>query len=372
MHLHIILPDIPYPTRSGVDEDRYHRLQALAGIGVKLILHAFTTGREEITPELYDLSEEVHLYPVKGGFRTPRQRLPKALHIRQHPDLLRRLCCDDVPLLFEGMASTYYLSHPEFTRRLKLVRLPRIEWQYQQFLQHFPSAPPSPSPSAREIHRWQQLEATLPYATHLLPMSPLDEKHYRSQHPQATYLPPFHGHNRMSARAGRGKFWLYHGDLGRADNHAAAMLLLKDVFQSLSIPLTVAGRAPQPELITLISQMDQATLVPNPGQGQLADLLHQAHGHVLPSFFAGGIPLKLVHSLFTGRFVVVSPQMVEQTGLAFGTHVAPSPAAMQRLVFDLWHQEFSDIDLAQRQAALQGRLNDRQSALYLVELIRGE
>ncbi len=370
MHMHVILPDVPYPSKSGIEEDRFFRLQALAAQGVGLHLHAFTTGRVEIAPELYDLSEDMLLYPIRRGILPLSNRYPKEIQLRQHPDLIRNLLGDDLPILFEGLESTYYLSHPDIESRIKAVRLPRIEWEYLEFVHQLQNQGRMTAAQAREVQRWQQFEQTLSYATHLMPMSPVDAKSYANWHESVTYLPPFHGHSRVSIKPGSGKYWLFYGDLGEPENHAAAIFLLKEIFGTLKRNLIIAGRKPQAELISMVSHMDHVTLFYDPGQGQLTDLIRDAHGLVLPAFRDGGPHMSLIHGLFMGRFVVVSPQMVEGTGLGFGVSVAQDPAAMQRMVFDLGYQEFSDIDLAQRQAVIKGRLDDAQNATRLLEIIR--
>lgn len=369
MHLHMIAYDLMLPPIHGVAMDTYYLLQSLAMQGVAIQVHIFTDGQPP-PPDLYRYAEEVYAYPTRSLARSLPLRYPHSVSARNHPDLLERLLLDDLPIIFAGMPTTYFLSHPAFERRVKVVRLHQIDWEYHQQIAQWEPRYWSRQYHQAEARQLRHFESTLAYADYLLPVSARDAAYYAEQHEQAHALPPFHPYDRVSSRSGRGKFCLYHGHLGQLENHAAAMFLVEEVFSELTLPLIVAGAAPQAELISAISARDHVVLRPNPGQGELADLMHDAQVHVLPSFRLGGLSLKLVNSLYTGRFVVVNPTMVEETGLEFGTHVARDPAEMRRMVFDLWHQDFSAIDIAQRKAALNGAFANDRNARRILELIR--
>ncbi len=371
MHLHLITHHLSVPPFDGEAMDTFYLLQGLQAEGIKVNIHVFSHNRENDHPgDLFRYVEELFVYPKRTLSRTLPRRYPHLVSAHNHNGLLDRLLMDDLPLLFAGFGSTYFLSHPAFEARVKLVRLHRIEWEYyHQRAQYEPSFWQRRYLQA-ESRQLQDFEQTLSYADYLLPLSPKDQDYYDQRHPQSHYLPPFHPFEKVSSRTGRGQFCLYHGNLGRLENHQAAMFLVESVFDGLDLPLIVAGANPQPDLISVISERDHVVLKPNPGVGELTDLLHHAQIHVLPSFQSSGLPLKLINSLFTGRFVVVNPAMVFRTGLEFGTHVAHDPEDMRRMIFDLWHQEFSDIDIAQRKAALNGLFSNQRNARKVVELIR--
>jgi hypothetical protein len=370
MHLHLIAYDLLIPPTHGAAMDTYYLLQSLAMQGVSVQIHVFTDGQPP-SSDLFRYAEAVYAYPTRTLSRKLPARYPHMVSARNHPALLERLLQDDWPILFAGLQTTYFLSHPEFERRVKLVRLHRIEWEYhyqraQQELRYWPRRH-----YQTESRQLQAFEQTLAYADYLLPISPKDEAYYAEQHEGVYYLPPFHPFEQVSSRSGRGQFCLYHGNLGQPENHEAAMFLVEQIFSHLDLPLIIAGAAPQPALISAINALDHVVLRPNPGEGEMTDLMHHAQVHVLPAFHASGMALKLVNSLYTGRFVLVNPPMVHLTGLEFGTHVARDPQEMQRMIFDLWHQDFTDIDIAQRKAALNGAFSNARNGRRIVDLIRG-
>jgi len=351
MHLHVITHDVPFPPTYGGVIDVYFQLKALAERGIELHLHAFTDGRNP-HPELYRYCVEVNLYPKRRVIKTLPTKLPRGVNTRNDEGLLDRLLADSFPILFEGIESTFFLSHPEFESRKKVVRLQRIDWEYYYARGQHETRYWQKQFYLAESRQLQHFEQTLGFADHLLTISPKDTSYYAEKHPSVHHLPPFHGHGSVSGKTGHGDYCLYHGSLDHPENHEAAMFLVEEVFADITLPLLIAGTAPRPELISAVNEFDHIFLRPNPGQGELAEMLHDAHIHVLPAFQSSGLPLKLIDSLYTGRFVLVNPPMVYRTGLEFGTHVAQDSEEMRRLVENLWKQDFTEIDIAQRKASL--------------------
>ena len=368
MHLHVISFDIPYPANYGGVIDVYYKLVALAELGVKIHLHCFEYGREP-SEELEMICEEVNYYPRKGIINSLPVRYPHIVRSRKSDEMLNRLLMDDIPILFEGLHTTYYLSHPDFERRLKLVRMHNIEWEYYYQL------------SQRENRYWQKkylmaesrqlkhFENILPFADHILTISPKDTTYYKELYKNVTYLPAFHPFTQVSSKSGSGKYCIYHGKLSVPENHEAAMFLIYEVFSDLHVPLIIAGSDPLPELISAIAAFDHVSLRHNPGEAEMLDLLMNAHIHVLPTFQATGIKLKLVNSLFTGRFCLVNPLMVNQTGLEFSCLVAESPEEFQDQIIDLFRQSFTEIEIAQRKANLNQLFSNERNAEKIVKLL---
>ncbi|MEO1449875.1 MAG: hypothetical protein AAFV07_10125 [Bacteroidota bacterium] len=369
MHLHLISFDVPYPANYGGVIDVYYKLRALHNQGQRVHLHCFDYGRG-VREELELLCEKIYYYPRKPILRSLPVKYPHIVSSRGVDTLLKNLLQDHAPILFEGLHTTYFLSHPELETRLKLVRIHNIEWEYYfqlsqredryWYRQYYQA-------ESRLLRTWEDI---LSYADHLLTISPKDTDYYTSKHPSVHYLPAFHAHGRVSSRTGKGEYALYHGKLSVAENHEAAMFLIYEVFADLPYPLFIAGGEPKPALIEAINQFEHILLHPNPGEAEMADLLQHAHVHVLPTFQATGIKLKLINSLFAGRFVVVNPPMINQTGLEFSTTVAHEPAAWHRVLNDLFRQEFTEIDLAQRKASLSKHFNTARNAEKIVALLQ--
>lgn len=367
--LHIVSFDIPYPPTYGGVMDVYFKMKALKELGVDIILHSFQYNRPQ-AKELEEVCHEIHYYdrlPASRAFPIGKPHIVKS---RQHPALLQRLLQDDIPILFEGLHTTYYLADPDFAHRKLLVRMHNVEWEYYQHLARQERSMWKRQYFLAESKLLKSWESVLSHADHILTISPSDTAHYQQLFEGVDYLPAFHPYSEVESKPGRGDYCLYHGNLGVIENEQAVYYLIREVFADLSMPLVIAGSNPGESLIRLISAYDHISLRHNPSEPEMEELLTNAHIHVLPTFQDTGIKLKLLTSLHKGRFVVVNDPMVKNTGLEFGTRICRSSAEFRETITELWEQEFTGIDLAQRDAALGQTFSKQDNAMKLIELVR--
>jgi hypothetical protein len=133
MHLHIISFDVPYPANYGGVIDIFHKIRSLYDAGVKVHLHCFLYNREP-SSELEKYCYEVKYYKRKTGALSAIWWKPYIVFSRRSGEMLRDLCKDDYPILFEGLHSCYYLGHPLLRKRKKIYRESNIEHQYYYHL----------------------------------------------------------------------------------------------------------------------------------------------------------------------------------------------------------------------------------------------
>lgn len=367
--LHIVSFDIPYPPTYGGVMDVYFKMKALKELGVDIILHAFQYNRPQVK-ELEEICHEIHYYDRLPPSRALPIGKPHIVKSRQHPALLKRLLQDDIPILFEGLHTTYYLADPDLSHRKLLVRMHNVEWEYYRHLARQERSLWKRQYFTAESKLLKSWESVLIHADHILTISPSDTEHYKKLFEGVDYLPAFHPYSEVESKPGRGEYCLYHGNLGVIENEQAVYYLIRDVFAHLQIPLVIAGSNPGESLIRLISAYDHISLRHNPSEKEMEELLTNAHIHVLPTFQDTGIKLKLLTSLHKGRFVVVNELMVNNTGLEFGTRICGSSSEFRETISELWEQEFTAIDLAQRDAALGETFSAQENAKKLIELIR--
>jgi hypothetical protein len=60
--------------------------------------------------------------------------LSLAIRKAKSGELLSNLAADDYPILFEGLHTCLYLSHPSIKHKLKAVRMHNVEWDYYKKL----------------------------------------------------------------------------------------------------------------------------------------------------------------------------------------------------------------------------------------------
>ena len=165
---------------------------------------------------------------------------------------------------------------------------------------------------------------------------------------------------------------MYHGNLSVGENEKAASWLLEEVFANLKIPFVVAGKDPARKLKVLAHCKPHTCLVENPSEKEMQDLISKAHIHVLPSFNATGIKLKLINALFNGRHCLVNSAAVEGTGLENACYVADTAEEMQAVITQLYNQPFSVEDLDERHEVLDNMFDNTANAKQMVKWIWGE
>jgi hypothetical protein len=186
------------------------------------------------------------------------------------------------------------------------------------------------------------------------------------------YLPGFHGNSEVRSLEGRGEYALYHGNLSVSENTLAAEYLIKEVFNDLNIPLKIAGMNPPESLIKLISRYENVTLIPSPPQAEMEGLIANAQLNVLVTFQATGLKLKLLNTLYNGRWMLVNNKMLAGTGLESLCEIANDAAEMKQKITSLFNSEFDRDQLLARAEILQKTFSDDHNAIKLIEEIWGK
>lgn len=366
--LHIVAFNVPFPADYGGAIDVFYKIKTLAEAGARILLHCFQYGRQPAI-ELEKYCEQVYYYPRKILWLGVSPTLPYIISSRKSAQLLENLLHNTAPILFEGLHDCYYLTDKRLKNRLKIVRLHNIEWQYYRELAKAETHFFKRIYFLEEARRLRKFEAALQHADHLLPISPADTRYYQQHFEQVHYLPVFHPFDKLNIAVGRGKYALYHGNLSVSENIRAVIFLLEKVFDVPDFPLIIAGKNPPETLRRAVAGRKHLTLVANPPEETLQQLIGDAQVHILPTFQPTGIKLKLLHALFNGRFCLVNSPMVAQTGLEKYCILADDPAEMKHQLHLLWDKTFSDKEIAARKP-LEWEFNNHRNAARLIELCR--
>ena len=179
----------------------------------------------------------------------------------------------------------------------------------------------------------------------------------------------FHGFN-FDIDLTSNHYALYHGNLKVNENDVAAQYLINEIFSRIDYPLVIAGNNPTPELQKLIEKYKHISLVQNPNEEQMLALIQKAQMHVLPTFQATGIKLKLLHVLYNGKFIIANRQMVENTGLESLLTIADSSAEMIKAVNDLKNKIFDATEISVRKDILAQHFNNAENAQQIQTIIQ--
>jgi glycosyltransferase involved in cell wall biosynthesis len=372
LNLHLIAFDIPYPPNYGGVIDIFYKIKALHESGVKIHLHCFQYRGKKPAPALEEYCRAVYYYPRKLSLKSFFNIHPFIVQTRRPAALLRRLIEQSYPILFEGVHTSAFIGHPELSSRLKLLRMHNIEWQYYRRLARLEKN------HARAIYlylesmklKWYE-PRILSQADVVLPISPADERYFRQWGPcRIRMLPAFHGHRKVTSQEGIGAYALFHGNLSVPDNQAAARFLIKKVFRGLDYPLYIAGRAPANSLVKLCRAHEQVRLFPDPSDSAMEKLVREAHINLLYTYQSEGIKIKLLESLFAGRFCIVNERMVKNSGLEPLCRIANSADAIRQAVQELKVQPFTSADFELRRRVLSERYADEKGAKIILGCLK--
>lgn len=371
-HLHIVSFSIPFPANYGGVIDVFYKLKALHRAGIKIHLHCYQYDRPDAT-ELNSYCESVNYYPRKTGLTSQFSFKPYIVESRHSDLLLKNLLLDNHPILFEGLHSCYYLNHRLLKGRKLIYRESNIEHEYYYNLFKTEKNPGRKTFFLIESLKLRLYQRQLKYATKMLVVSQTDRDYLAKQFNKrdVIYLPSFHGNNEVKSLPGKGDYVLYHGNLSVGENVLAAEYLISEIFNDIDIPLKIAGLNPPENLIKLVSGNKNIELIPNPPQAEMEALIKNAQINVLVTFQATGLKLKLLNTLYNGRWMLVNQEMLAGTGLEKLCEIASGPKEMKEKILSVFNTEFDQNQLVARTELLQSRFSDEANAMKLIREIWG-
>lgn len=360
--LHLIAFDMPYPADYGGAIDIYHKIKSLSELGIRITLHVFLYDGKTASKHLETLCEKVFYYE-RRRFKNPfTGDIPYIVATRTDDELLKNLCRDDAPILFEGLHSTAFLASKKLAGRFKIVRTHNVEHDYYQSLEEAESSFFKKYFFRIESERLRRYESILSHADLIMPISPKDTGYYRYKFEKVQYLPAFHTSENVEISAGKGDFVLYHGNLGVGENNKAALYLVHEVFPHLSMPCVIAGNHPSRQLQVAAESLAHVSLLSGISSDEILRKVQQAQVNLLVTFQSTGIKLKLLNALHKGRYCVANPAMVAETGLESLCSVAAEPDGLVRAVKACWDKDFTPANIEERQKLLEQQFSNSRGA----------
>jgi hypothetical protein len=286
---------------------------------------------------------------------------------------LDNLCNDRYPILFEGLHSCYYINHKQLNGRRKIYRESNIEHHYYFHLFkgeknllkkfYFISA-------SLKLLLYQKI---LKHATMMLVVSKTDTEYLQKcfKTSRVIYLPSFHPNDEFSVLPGRGDYALYHGKLSVTENYQAAEYLITKVFAGSHHQLMIAGLEPPDHLQNLIKTHPNVRLIANPDDETMFGLIRNAQVNILVTFQETGLKLKLLNTLFKGRFCLVNRAMVAGTGLEILCETAEGATALQEKLAKIFTKDFDMSEVNRRREMLAGNYSNTSNAEKLISLVFG-
>ncbi len=370
-HLHIVSFDVPWPANYGGVIDVFYKIKALHALGIKIHLHTYEYGRGE-AEELNNFCETVRYYKRDIAKTQLFKSIPYILSSRNDEALTNTLLEDNHPILLEGLHTCMILNDKRFRGRKIVVRMHNIEHDYYNHLAIAETDLFKKYYYHNEAKKLKRFERVLKHASAVIAISRKDEMYFAPKYPNVHFIPAFHPHNEVLSPIGLGSYVLYHGNLSVSENKNAIKFLLEEVFNDLTTPLVIAGLNPSPSLERLIVDMPHVRLVANPTDEEMFKLINEAQLHVLITFQATGLKLKLLNTLYNGRFCLVNDKMLSGSTLDELCIVANDAASLKQQIKKLYRRSFSGREVMRRKKRLSQLYHNGSNVKKLVEVLFDE
>lgn len=364
-NLNIISLDVPFPPNYGGVIDIFFKIKALHEQGVNIYLHCFEYGREERN-ELNKYCKKVFYYKRKTGIYNNFSLIPYIIFSRRSKELLNNLNSNQYPILFEGLHSIYSLLNHKFDNRILLLRSHNIEHNYYQQLAIREKNILKKIFFHKEAFLLKRILKKLPLDIQIGAISLDDRDYFKENFKNAFWLPPFHSNQKNESTEGYGNYVLYHGNLSVSENIEVAEYLIKQ-FTGKKIDLIITGKNPSMKLVKSIERIKNIKIIESPTNEVMQDLIKRAHVILLPTYQATGIKLKLIESLYKGRFCIANHTMVNNTMLENLVEITENDFYLKAK--SLMETAFSDIDISKRTMVLGKYYSNSKNAKMIVDKI---
>jgi hypothetical protein len=370
-HLHIISFDIPFPPNYGGVIDVYYKIRTLHKLGVKVHLHCFEYPGRDRSTELNSICEEVCYYPRITGLRSALSLAPYIVSSRKSEELVSNLLKDDYPIMFEGLHSCYYIDDPRLKGRFKIYRESNIEHRYYFNLFKVDGNLKNRLYFLLASAKLRLYQKVLRHADLMLAVSQHDTEYLQKHFPGKAihHLPSFHANDNVIILPGKGDYAFYHGNIEVPENEYAATYLITKVFDGIDIPLIIAGMKPREKFKQLTEAHQNVMLIPNPDDDKMFDLIRNAQINILVTFQATGLKLKLLNTLYNGRFCLVNEAMTRGTTLESLCETGNTSEELRARLKDLIKKEFTAEEAKRRSVYLKERYDNQVNGQKMIGLI---
>ena len=369
-HLHIISHFSPRPFDYEGGSDLFWMVKSLITSGIKIHLHLYCE-KEFIHNDLINNCAEVLFYKRNTGHKGISIGIPYSVSSRADKTLIFNLERDLHPILFEGIQSSFFMYQGYFKNRKILIRLQCSQKMYFQELNQIHPTSIKKIATTIEGSLCGVYEKVLIKTVNCNTISKniADELERCSVENIKSIIPQFIGMAYPSGLEGNGSFCLFHGRLSEKATEIAALWLLNNVFNTLELPLVIAGEKPSAMLEDAAHRQMHTCLVTDPTEKEMTELIKKAQLNILPSFVSHGSDNAILQSIMLGRHVVTNRKL--QTNANFGDvlYYAEDPKEFIETTKQLFDQPFTQNDKDLRESYLNKEYNDLLGAKELLKLL---
>lgn len=388
MTIHLVSFQVPWPADYGGVIDVYYKLKALHDAGARIVLHAFCYKGRSDCDRLREVADEVYLYERKRSAGYLFSRMPFMVRSRMNDELFKRLA--EVPqgdmIIFEGLHTTAYLSHPALKDKFKVVRTHNVEHDYYSGLAKATNSFFKKLFYKREAGKLRDYESILDHADAIIAISEKDKEYFAGKFGENKvrcvncFYKEIDTNSTGDAISDVERelvpeelFMLYHGNLTVAENINVALYIIRELLHHIpgKSPLIIAGYKPDSEILHAAREAgDRVIVIDTPSDALLAELLAKAKVNLMFTFQPTGIKLKLINALNSAQgAVVANSEMVNDSRIKPLCYVADTISEQAELIGSLMKEDFSQEDLGNRRKVIKEVFSPEAGAKSILNLL---
>ncbi len=255
-------------------------------------------------------------------------------------------------------------------KRIKIYRESNIEHHYYEHLSTAENNPIKKAYYKLESLKLKKFEKNINEFDISLTVSQADTDYLKKKYPfsKIIYLPSFHNNNKINILTGKGKYALYNGNLSVAENIDAVEYLINDIFSKINYPFIIAGLNPSEALQKKINNYPNISLKANISDVEMTSLVQNAQFNILTTAQATGLKLKLLNTLYQGRFCIVNDKMIQGTNLNQLCIIANSTDEIINKINNLKESEFISHDIKLRENILFNLYDNKKNIQKLINI----
>ena len=293
---------------------------------------------------------------------------PFIVKSRSNDDLITNLNKDNYPVLFEGLHTTYPLTSHLLENKKVYVRTHNIEHDFYKGLGKSETNIFKKNFFYQEAKKLKKFEKILKKVEGVFTISPFEQKYFHKKYgDNCHYIPVFHNHMVETELKSEEKIILFHGNVAVSDNSKAAFFLI-NTYKNSDYKLVIASSFTNKSLTQEINKYQNISFVDISDNPSLNQLFEKTHINVLVSFQKTGIKLKLLNSLYQGKFIIANSEMIEDTGLEDLCISANTSKEFLKQTKQLLPKKFTEKEREKRMKVLEG-FNPIKSAQKIVDII---
>ena len=370
-HLNIIVFDIPYPADYGGVIDVFYQIRALFRAGIQIHLHCFQYGGRVPHPELDKYCVSVRYYRRKTGFLSFFSKHPYIIKSRISKQMEKQLLKNSFPILCQGIHSCGFVLNPKFAKRKIILRAANVEHKYYaalaenetNFLKRFYY-----KSEAKKLVKW---EKDLPNVSGIVTISNEDYEYFSKVFPEKKVIRTygFNALDDVESLLGKGKYVLFHGNLSVSENEDIAEFIIKKIAPITDYQFIISGKNPSKELMEMVADQKNVKMIANPSEFKMQSLINDAHIHLILTRQATGFKLKLITSLFSGRFVIANDEMLLGSGLDNCVIKANSAEEIMSNIHKYKELPFDKAEFHKRKICISEEYFNRKKVEQIIELL---